>query len=28
MKCKVNSIIESPITGPKGNVEYLIYANK
>ena len=28
MKCNVSSIIESPITGPKGNVEYLIYASK
>ena len=28
MKWKVNNIIESPITGPKGNIEYLIYANK
>ena len=28
MKWNVNSIIESPIRGPKGNVEYLIYANK
>ena len=28
MKYKVSSIIESPITGPKGNVEYLIYATK
>ena len=28
MKCNVSSIIESPITGPKGNVEYLICASK
>jgi len=26
MRWKVNQIIKSPITGPKGNVEYLIYA--
>ena len=28
MNWNVNQIIESPIKGPKGNVEYLIYANK
>ena len=28
MKYKVSSIIESPITGPKGNVEYLLFARK
>jgi 23S rRNA (cytidine1920-2'-O)/16S rRNA (cytidine1409-2'-O)-methyltransferase len=28
MKWNVHSIIESPIRGAKGNIEYLIYANK
>ena len=28
MSWKVIQIIKSPITGPKGNVEYLLYASK
>ena len=24
----VNGIVESPITGPEGNVEFLVYANR
>ena len=28
IKWKVHQIIESPIKGPKGNIEYLIYASK
>ena len=28
MRWKVNEIIQSPIKGPKGNIEYLIHASK
>ena len=28
MYWKVNQIIESPIKGAKGNIEYLMYASK
>ena len=28
IRWKVIQIIKSPITGPKGNVEYLLYASK